>query len=275
MPVGALGMAAIGGGIDLFSNLITGDINDKRQREQQEELMRMQRQNDMQMTEYNMQKQLEFWEKTGYGPTVEQMKKAGLNPALLYKGAGGGGSTALNTVSGSAPSAPNSPIEAPNLGMGMELALLKAQKENIEANTNKTKTEEQNIAANTEGTGIENAFKSYMMSTSPDGKQNVNIGESIRGQQETQNLNRTKVETQFKLDENERQALMNSKVMEEIGAKISLMAKQGQTQEEIYRNLQKEGKILDAEIEWNALDINSGNVGKFLMNIIKLALKPR
>lgn len=275
MPIGALGMAGIGAGINLFSNLLTGDINQRRQLEQQEEFMRMQRQNDMQMSEYNFQKQLELWEKTGYGPQMEQMKKAGLNPALMYKGAGPGGSTAAATVAGSAPKADGNYVQAPNLAMGMELALLKAQKDNIEADTATKQATKDNLEANTEGKGIENAFNSYMMSTDEQGNEQTNIHKSIRGQQEAQNVGRTRVETQFKLDENERQALMNSKVMEEIGAKISLMHKQGLTQEQIYKNLQKEGDLLDAEIEWNKLDINSGNVGKFISNIIKMLFRPR
>lgn len=257
-------------------NYTTGLLNDKRQQDQTRALNSIEEDKMKRMTEYNMMKQMEMWEKTGYVPTVDQMKRAGLNPALMYKGTGAGGSTqaAISSTS-NASGTQNAPMGAPNVAEMAQLALLNAQKENIEADTENKKASAQNLGADTEGKGIENAFKSYMMSTSPDGKENVTIGESTRGQQEGANLKRTEAETKFKLDENEREALMNSKIMEKIGAEITKMAKEGKNLDEIYKNLGKQGLLLDAEIEWNKLDISGGNIGKFLTNIIKMALKPR
>lgn len=268
-----LGMVA-GSAMDAISEIGMSHFRNDQQIRQQRRLNVEERK----MMDYGMLKQLELWNATGYKAQMEQLKAAGLNPALMYKGSGAGGQTTTSGASNAA-GAPNAPANAPNvLGaaqMGMQLELLKAQKENIQADTDNKKADSQLKGANTEGVGLENAFKSYMMSTSPEGKENVTIGESTRGQQERTNVQKTRTDTQFQLDENDRRALMNSKVMERIGAEISKLVQEGKNLEEIYKNLQKQGLIMDAEIEWNKLDISGGNIGKFLTNIIKMALKPR
>lgn len=81
--------------------------------------------------------QLDMWNKTNYEAQKEHMKAAGLNPGLLYGMSGGGGAT-----TGSASAMPD---VAQGHGMDIagaaQLALIEAQKRNIEANTEKTKTE--------------------------------------------------------------------------------------------------------------------------------------
>ena len=96
------------------------------------------------MTDYYMNKQLEFWDKTNYAAQVAQLTKAGLNPALLYGKGGPGGSTNISTSSGSNASATGNAGNvnvAAGMQMGMQLELLKAQKENIEADTKLKDTE--------------------------------------------------------------------------------------------------------------------------------------
>lgn len=93
------------------------------------------------MTDYNMKKQLELWEKTGYGAQVEQMNKAGVNPAMMYGSAGSGGSTQVATSNGSPMESPtNAMMAGASLGSGIaqmeaNLELTKSQKENVEADT--------------------------------------------------------------------------------------------------------------------------------------------
>lgn len=124
-----------------------GAINDNRQYDQQERLNSQNRRHQNALTDYNTKKQLEMWEKTGYVPTVDQMKRAGLNPAMLYKGTGEGGSTGISAGSGAPPPAPNTAMSASAAtGMGMQLALMKAQKENIEADTAQKQADAQKTA---------------------------------------------------------------------------------------------------------------------------------
>lgn len=128
--------SAIGAGLGIVGSA----INDARQIKQQKKLQAMQIAGNKEMTEYNMQKQLEMWEKTGYVGQVDQMKRAGINPALLYGQGGGGGQTANvtpgNVTAGEAPKGGGEIMAGIGMGIqGAQLQLLQAQKENIEADT--------------------------------------------------------------------------------------------------------------------------------------------
>lgn len=101
------------------------------------------------LANYNHQLGLKMWEDTNYAAQVYQLEKAGLNPALLYgKGGGGGGTVAQG--SGGIPSG-----NAPRIDIGMalqqgaQLAVAKAQAENLQANTEKTQAEKAEIEART------------------------------------------------------------------------------------------------------------------------------
>jgi hypothetical protein len=76
--------------------------------------------------------QMDMWNKTNYGAQVEHMKNAGLNPALMYKGAGAGGTTGSQT--GGSASMGNS-----QQGKVMDLsnALIGAQIEGLKAKATK------------------------------------------------------------------------------------------------------------------------------------------
>lgn len=145
----ALGMQAASGATGGIMGLALQGLNDKRQLKQQKKLQALEIAGQQQMTDYNTQKQLEMWEKTGYSAQMKQLREAGLNPGLIYGMGGAGGQTANiepGKVSGA--EAPKGGGEAQGLmGMGMQmglqLQLLKAQKENIEADTNLKNTDAQ------------------------------------------------------------------------------------------------------------------------------------
>lgn len=106
--------------------------------------------NDKEMMDYSSKKQYEMWQKTGFVGQMEQLKKAGLNPAMLYGMGGAGGATT------GSPNAGHSMPAAAAMGMMNQTALTKAQTENIKADTELKKSqvpkggaEVENLNANT------------------------------------------------------------------------------------------------------------------------------
>ena len=113
---------------------------DKRQLKQQQKLQELQIQGQKQMGEFNFQKQLEMWNATNYGAQMKHLEQAGLNPGLIYGMGGGGGATASATpgnVTGAA--APQGGREIQDMmGMGIQMQLLKAQKDLLESQAKKS-----------------------------------------------------------------------------------------------------------------------------------------
>lgn len=136
MPLPVIAAQAIGQAAEFGLQQATAGLNNARQYKQQKKLSELQMKQQKQMTEWNMQKQLEMWEKTGYVGQRDQLERAGLNPGLLYGMSGGGGQTSNvetgNVTGGTAVSAP---AQAMGLNGGMQMALLDAQRKNIEADT--------------------------------------------------------------------------------------------------------------------------------------------
>ena len=85
----------------------------------------------------------EMWEKTNYAAQIEQMKKAGLSPALMYGQAGAGGGT-VSGAQGQGTSQPTDrSIEMKLKGqeMGLQLANLASQIKLNESQANKNNAE--------------------------------------------------------------------------------------------------------------------------------------
>lgn len=131
LPVIATHAANMGMGI------VQGMINDARQVKQNKRLGRQNIEFAKEMADYNKRLELEMWEATGYVGQKRQLKEAGLNPGLMYGMSGGGGQTTGGSSGGTQPgNAQQNPGEMQAaMAMGMQLQLLKAQKENIEADT--------------------------------------------------------------------------------------------------------------------------------------------
>ena len=109
---------------------IFGGMNDRRQLRQQKRLNEEQKR----MMQYANELQYDMWEKTNYPAQVEQLKKAGLNPGLLYGMSGGGATTTGSTSAGSASQAPAGGGEMEAMaGMGLQLGMQKAQIKVMEA----------------------------------------------------------------------------------------------------------------------------------------------
>lgn len=169
--IAQLGQQAAGNAVQAGMGLLLQSQADKRQMKQQEKLQELQMKGQKEMTNYNTAKQLQMWKDTNYPAQVEQLQKAGLNPGLLYGMSGGGGTTA-NISQGSVDGgkAPQGGREIQDMiGMGIQSALLIAQKENIEADTEKKKIEAaktagvdtKNVAADTENKILQGIILDY------------------------------------------------------------------------------------------------------------------
>lgn len=146
--------------------LILEKHNDKRQIRQQQKLQDMQIAGQKQLTDYNQAAALKMWEDTNIRAQKEQIEKAGMNSAMLYGGVGAGGATVTPgaVTGGKAPEGGREIIE--NAGMGMNIQLLAAQKdllqaqaENIRADTANKPIQGENIGMQTQSLaqGIKNA----------------------------------------------------------------------------------------------------------------------
>lgn len=131
---------AVSGGL----GILFAKENDRRQLKQQGKLLEQQIPFDKELMKYNQDLQYDMWNKTNYEAQKEHMKKAGLNPGLMYGMSGGGGVT---TGSGG----PTAHANAAPVGGGeilgmMQLRAQQAEIELLRAQTEKTKTEKDKIA---------------------------------------------------------------------------------------------------------------------------------
>lgn len=177
MPIGTWAMQQAGqtasSAIDAGLGMVIGGFNDRRQLKQQEKLQRLQIAGQKEMSDYQFRKQLEMWEATGYGAQKRQLKEAGMNVGLMYGMGGGGGQTtgsaSGNVTGGTAPSDGREAMTA--MGMGMQMELLKAQKDLLVSQAEKNRAETTKTAGvdTTEGQtriqmleqGIDNARQKY------------------------------------------------------------------------------------------------------------------
>lgn len=144
-----LGSQAGSGILGIGLGMLTADWNDRRQYNMAKKLGDLQLGYDKSMTDYAHQKQLEMWNATNYQAQMEHLKKAGLNPGLIY-GMGGGGGATVGTGAATSTGAAHAPVGGGEImgmaQMAMQRELLQAQKENIQANTEKTLAEKNKLS---------------------------------------------------------------------------------------------------------------------------------
>jgi hypothetical protein len=139
-----------------------------KQNEDQARLMGIQNQNQQQLNRQGHRLQMDMWNKTNYQAQVKHMKKAGLNPGLMYGMGGGGGTTAGSQGGGSA--AGGQAVQMHPMDIA-NIALLKAQENNINANTD-------NLNAKT------NLVNAEIENVSTDTKKKVQETSNLKTQQE-------------------------------------------------------------------------------------------
>lgn len=136
-----LGMA-LGIGEKLFDN--------NAQEKMAEHNTRLQIEAQKELSDYNKQNSLDIWNETSfrYDKQMENLKKAGLNPGLIYGMGGAGGGTPATSQPGSVSGQSNQVKGGQamaGLAIGTQLAQAEANKELIEAQTEKTKAETEKI----------------------------------------------------------------------------------------------------------------------------------
>ena len=85
-----------------------------------------------------MNKELQMWQDTNYSAQIDQMKKAGVNPALLYGQSGGGGTTTGGSTPGiNGTGAPSGGGEILAMqGMGLQTQMMQANIELAKSQAN-------------------------------------------------------------------------------------------------------------------------------------------
>lgn len=136
-------IAAILGGAEKGMSLALQNKQRKQNLADQKELMNVQQQNQMALNLQGQQLAQQNWDYTNAENQVEHYKNAGLNVGLMYGTSGMGGQLASGS-GGSASGGQAQKFETDLSGMGMmaqQMALMQAQKANIEADTNKKNVE--------------------------------------------------------------------------------------------------------------------------------------
>lgn len=167
MPYGlelaqASGAQAAGNTINELTGLFSQPFKNKQQLKQARKLQDLGLEAEATRLARNESMALRMFENTGYNAQVEQMKKAGINPALLYGMSAGGGTTQAQAPQASGSGhAQTAQASRGSEGMGLmigQMGLLQAQKENIEADTANKLASKPKTEAETEGIHLNNEF---------------------------------------------------------------------------------------------------------------------
>lgn len=204
--MGALAAAAVSAGLNAASSAVTSAINNRRKYDywvkQQDHLEQMQIAAEKRQMEYNKElqdyvfsKNLEQWQRENrYNSPSAQMaryRSAGLNGNLIYGQSNLAGASPEMSIgevgTGSVQNA--SPLDVEGISLDPatwqrivnETKLANSQKENIDADTEKTKADTENIEEDTRGKKISNEFA-------------VDVN-PIKLEQAAQDLDKTKTET--------------------------------------------------------------------------------
>lgn len=184
-----MGPSWLGAGLGMLSAGVNwaGQRNrENRALNNQRKLMGDQLRNQQILNRQGADLQMDLWNKTNYGAQMKHLKNAGLNAGLMYGKGGAGGTTGSqgggSATGGNAPSP--QPMELGTaLQNGMQLALMKAQKENIEADTENKKTGAtgQGLDNKIKGAGMEDKLtaeekRAYLERKKREGDTMVNLG---------------------------------------------------------------------------------------------------
>lgn len=206
---------------------------DKRQIKQQTALNAVNEETAKRMADYENEGKMKMWKDTNYGAVLEQADLAGVSKAAALGGGTGGtqGASVSNAGGGSAAdaaattNAKTASIQQ-SMQLASQLALQKAQKENIEADTENKKAGATNTGVETEGKKIANevagATKENQIQTI---RENANkaLADAVQSQQK-QVINEETMKDQIKSIQEE----AINKILQNKGQKIENRKKQAE-----------------------------------------------
>lgn len=146
------GMGLIGPIAGGLMGMWSDGINARRQRRNQRELNQQGLENSMALGEWNRKLEMQMWNDTNYSAQIEQMKKAGLNPGLMYQQGGSGGTTQIASGSqsgGQATGGTNTATQG--MAVMLQAQMMQSQIEFNKANAQKA-TAEADSTRGAEGT---------------------------------------------------------------------------------------------------------------------------
>lgn len=156
--------ALIGAGTALASQggqMMATKLNNTKNWERTQKLLQQQTEASKSLAMFNKQNQLDLWKETGPVGQMEQLKLAGLNPALMYESGAPGGTTQAAQAELPKPTEWHGDNPGEGLGqmgimVGQQLALTKAQIDNLNSQTNKNNADANKTAGvDTEKAGQE------------------------------------------------------------------------------------------------------------------------
>lgn len=176
---GATPWGAIAGAAGSVIGALTANTRRKQQMADQQKLMEIQQKNQMALNQQGSDLARGNWDYTNAENQVRHYENAGLNVGLMYGGNGAGGT--LSSGSGGGAAGGSAPIpESVGGQLGMigiqtqqminQTELIKAQKENIEADTRLKNEDANKKGAETFGIELANGFEALLQKAGQDGK---------------------------------------------------------------------------------------------------------
>lgn len=203
---------------------------------------------NMKLAQYQYEKNLEMWNRENEYNTPaaqrQRMVEAGLNPNLMY-GSG--------TVANTAASAPQ--YDAPKLSAytdfgdmgvstGLQAIMTRANKENVEANTEKTLQEKSNLATTQKLTQVETGLRQLQVTQQM--LHNAKTEFEVKNMQELYDLQKREIEARIGKDA--AAALVGEAQAGYVGAQTET---ENQSRPHKITNLKKQGVVLDTEAQKN------------------------
>nr|UXQ87919.1 MAG: DNA pilot protein [Microvirus sp.] len=231
---------------------------------------------------------LSFWQQQNEynSPSnqVSRLKKAGLNPALLYGGSASGAAGQAGPLK--APSSQSPKFQSSNPGnavAGAGLSYMNAlyDLELKQAQTNNLKSQNDVLV---QDASLRAAQTANTLQSTKRGSFDLGLASELRSvsaEAAKENLRRVRTGTDIALDENERKAAMNSSNLREAVQRVLNMREQNAQTRQATANLKKDGSLKQYDIELRKLGINPNDpmwsriVGRLINNYMGELSRPK